>query len=185
MGIKSSSVKYGTGSYDSSAHGGKGKGQKILGGSAGEGRDGSTPRAHNQPVHDGHGASGGARSPKAGYQHDAHTDKHHGKSGEAVGHKSDSHIPYDAHLHSETGSDKIDYKTQNLGANPGFLEHYQHGTSAKAAHHPPATGKSHEFTRLPSTEAHGYGHTPSQRNGWLRSSGHSKGHQVGRRSPSR
>ncbi len=182
MGIKSSSVKYGTGSYDKSAHSGAGKSQKLLWPAVGEKPNTTTPRAASGQIArdgvEGHG------SVKRGYQHDAHSSSHHGKSGEAVGHKNDSHIPYDSHLHSETGSDKIDMSQQNLGANPGFVEHHQHGNGTKAVHHPPVTGKPHEFARLPSRESHGYGHTPAQRNGWLRSSGHSKAHMVGKRSPS-
>jgi len=178
MGLKHKLGTMSSGQYDKSSHDGHGKGQKLLGGSAGEGRAGSTPHASGQVARDGVEGHGSVRR---SYQTDAHGDKHHGKTGEAVGHKSDMHQPYDAHLHSETGSDKIDYKSQNLGANPGFLEHYQHGTSAKAAHHPPATGKTHEFSKLPSSEAHGYGHSPAQRDGWLRSSGHRMGHRVGKR----
>jgi hypothetical protein len=86
---------------------------------------------------------------------DAHTEKHHGKGGEAVGHKNDSHIPYDSPLHSETG-EKIDMGQQMLGANPGFVEHHQHASGTKAVHHPATTGKPHEFTPPAMRDAHGY-----------------------------
>jgi len=90
-------------------------------------------------------------------------------------------MEYKSKLHSESGSTKIDYKSQNLGANPGFVEHYQHSSSAKANHHPPVEGKAHTFKMATSREAHGYGHGPGQREGVFRNSGHKGAHMVGKR----
>ena len=182
---KGSSVKYGTGQYDSQAHGGKGKGQKLLGTSAGVGRDGPTPHTSGAVARDGAEGHGGR---KRGYQTDAHSGLYHGRSGEAVGHRQDLRpMEYDTQLHGEGGRPIPD------GHGPAHLQHYTHsnkgtkvaahplGMSNKAEHHPPASKAPHEFTRLPSKESHGYGHQGSQRDGWLRHSGHSKGHRVGHR----
>src|SRR5882672_9685434 len=87
----------GDGTYDKSAHGGHGKGQKSLGDTAGPGRNNSTPHAAHAIARDGVEGHG---TVKRGYQNDAHSMNFHGKSGEAVGNKSD-HRPFnwDGELH--------------------------------------------------------------------------------------
>lgn len=182
---KGSSVKYGSGQYDKTAHSGGGKAQKLRPPAVGTGYDSPTPHASGAIARDGVEGHG---SKKRGYQIDAHSGLYHGRQGEAVGHRQDLRpMDYSTELHGEGGHPIPD------GHGPSHLQKYDHankgtkvaahplGMSNKAEHHPPASKTPHEFTRLPSKEAHGYGHQGSQRDGWLRSSGHSKGHQIGKR----
>ena len=74
MGLKHKLGTMSSGQYDKSSHDGHGKGQKLLGGSAGEGRAGSTPHASGQVARDGVEGHGSVRR---SYQTDAHGDKHH------------------------------------------------------------------------------------------------------------
>jgi hypothetical protein len=181
---KGSSVKYGTGTYDSQAHAGKGKAQKLLPPAAGSRWNKPTPNTGGAIVRDGVEGHG---DKKRGYQTDAHSGLYHGRHGEAVGHKNDLHQEFTGPLWSEGRA------PMSPDHGPGHLTSYDHankgskatahgmGISTKAEHHPPASKSPHEFTKLPTREAHGYGHGPGQRNGWLRSSGHAKAHQVGRK----
>jgi hypothetical protein len=160
----------GSGEYDKTAHGGHGKGQKLLSTWAGPGRDKATPHAGGAVVRDsveGHG------SPKRGYQIDAHSPSHHGRNGEAVGVKGDFRpMSYDGNLHSEGTS----------MAHVGAKTNAKHGAAtARAEHHPAPTGQPHRFKEGSVSAAHGYGHAPAQREGVFRNSGHSKAHQVGKR----
>jgi hypothetical protein len=168
---KGSSVKYGSGQYDSTPHGGKGKEQKLLPPAAGEGYNKPTPHTNEATVRDGVEGKG---SRKRGYQMDAHSGLYHGPKGEAVGHSSDLRpMEYDHPLYSEGGEGK------EVG-NVGTGRHHSEG-SGKAEHHPPAPKTAHIFPTTGSAGAHGFGHTGSQRQGVLRMSGHTKGHQIGKR----
>lgn len=166
-----SSVKYGTGFYDSQAHKGFGKEQKALGPSAGENSgSGPTPHTKSAVVRDGVQGKG---APKRGYQADAHTGLYHGPNGQAVGHLDDLRpMRYDNSLYSE--GDK-DYASEHIETARNK------GRSAKAEHHPRTGGETHKFKYESASQAHGYGHTGSQVDGALRHSGHSRGHQVGKR----
>jgi hypothetical protein len=181
------------GSYDSQAHGGVGKAQKNLPGNhkdirdkgtpgKGAGYDKGTPHTATAVVADGIGHG-------RGYQTDAHTTKHHGRSGEAVGHKDDFRpMDYKSELYSEGRP------TSPSGTGPTFVDKHDHdvtkgthvtahpmGLSTKADHHPPVLGATHKFSYMNAGSAHGYGHGPSQCDGPLRNSGHKYGHQVGKR----
>ena len=181
---KGSSVKYGTGKYDSQAHLGKGKGQKLLPPAAGEGYAKPTPNTGGAVVRDGvegHGSVG------RGYQTDAHSGMHHGKRGEAVGNKNDLHMDFNSPLYSEgrglnnenpghiTASE---YAKGNAGAK-ALAHSMQHST--KAEHMPRPSQTPHVFSRPPMKEAHGYSHGPSQRSGPHRLSGHGNAHFLGRK----
>lgn len=158
------------GSYDKTAHGGHGKGQKILGPTAGPDRSGSTPHSSGAVARDGVEGRGG---PKRGYQADAHSGLHHGRGGEAVGSKNDFGLMnYDHQLYGEGSSmPHVGIKTSG-----------KHGAvMPRAEHHPAPTGQPHRFREGSVNAAHGYGHGPSQRSGVLRYSGHVRGHQVGKR----
>jgi len=151
----------------------------ILGPTAGE-EKGTTKFGPSAIARDG---VEGKASSKRGYQADAHSGLHHGKNGEAVGHRGDLHMNFDDQLYSE-GRGLSD-------SNPGHVEGYgartatssQHGkASGKADHHPRMPGTTHKFEQMPASSSHGYGHTgSSQCDGHLRLSGHSKSHQVGKR----
>lgn len=173
------------GQYDKQAHGGAGKGQKSLSPTAGPGRNGPTPHTGGAIVRDGESGHG---SPRRGYQTDAHTSLHHGKHGEAIGHKNDSGpMEYTASLYSEGRP------TSEGGTGPNFVPKHDHGTkgshatahplghTTKAEHHPPAMGTAHKFSYMTSREAHGYSYAPSQHDGPLRNSGHAKAHRIGKK----
>lgn len=175
MGAKQhsgSSVKYGTGQYDKSAHKGGGKNQKLMPPAVGTGYGKPTPNSPSAIARDG---VEGHANPKRGYQTDAHSGSHHGKNGEAVGHKSDLHMNYDKELYSEGR------EAPPEGRNPGHISQTSQGKAAKAAHHPPVNNASHKFEKLPAKDAHGFGYGSSNKSGHLRMSGHSRAHQVGKR----
>jgi len=167
-----SSVKYGTGQYDSQSHQGKGKNQKLLPPAAGDGYNKPTPNTGSAPVRDGKQGKG---SKSGGYQIDAHSGKHHGSSGQAVGHRDDMHQDYATELYSE-GRPLSDERN-----NPGFVADGGHGHPHRAQHHPAPTGAPDKFGHLKNEGAHGYGHGSGQKSGYLRMSGHSNAHQVGKR----
>lgn len=169
--VAGSSVKYGTGFYDSQAHKGVGKEQKALGPSAGE-NNGSGPTLHTREavVRDGVEGKG---APKRGYQIDAHTGLHHGPNGGAVGHFDDLRpMRYENRLYSE-GSD--DHASAHVETAPN------RGRSARAEHHPAPGGPAHKFSYMSASGAHGYGHSGGQVDGALRHSGHARGHRIGGR----
>lgn len=192
MALKHKMKTMSGGQYDSQAHGGVGKNQKNLPGTGrsgtravppGKGEKYNSPTTHSSTaiVADGIGRG-------RGYQTDAHTTKHHGKSGEAVGHKDDIRpMDYKAGLYSEGRPLSPD------GEGPTFVPKHDHptkgthtathpmGLSTKADHHPPVTGAAHKFNYMSPGSAHGYGHMPSQCEGVFRTSGHKYGHQVGKR----
>lgn len=158
--------------YDSHAHAGKGKAQKLLWPAVGASPNKPTPHSSSAVVGPPQGAGHGKKG--KGYNTDAHASNHHGKDGEAVGH-TDSFRPmeYKSQLQSE-GKGGL---TPN-GGGPAFVHDYHHNSPTKAAHHP-RMGEPHKFDRPPSQEAHGFGHSGGERKGHLRMSGHSKGHRVG------
>jgi len=82
---KGSSIKYGSGHYDSTAHSGKGKSQKLMPPAAGERYNRPTLHTNEAPVYDGLHAKRGYKG--SGYNTDAHSTFHHGKDGEAVASK--------------------------------------------------------------------------------------------------
>lgn len=171
-----------SGSYDKSAHKGAGKAQKLLPPAAGKGYNSPTPHSAGAVVADGIGRG-------RGYQNDAHSTKYHGRQGEAVGHPDDNRpMSYRSELYSEGRP------TSASGEGPTFVDKHDHtiakgshvvthpiGLSTKADHHPPAAGATHKFSYMSAGGSHGYGHSPSQCSGPLRMSGHSRGHQVGKR----
>lgn len=163
------SVSYGTGQYDKSGHGGTGTKQKMLSPAAGE-EKGATKHAPSAIARDGVEGKG---SPGRGYQTDAHSGSHHGKSGEAVGHKNDFHMDYGETLYGEGRG----YAPE--GKNPGHIMESTNSKATKAAHHPEVTGPTHKFPQMKGGDGFGYG--SGQRNGHLRMSGHSRAHQVGKR----
>jgi hypothetical protein len=149
-----SSVKYGSGTYDSTAHKGKGKAQKLLPPAAGEGYAKPTPHTNSAPVFDGHAGTKGTRGFKG----------------------SDDNRPmvYDGKLHGEG-----EYRDMVDGG-PSRASHLGHG-SGKAEHLPNMSSTPHKFNTNTSKDAHGWGHTGSQRVGVFRTSGHAKGHFLGRK----
>jgi hypothetical protein len=188
-------VSYKTGSYDSSSHAGHGTKQKLLWPAAGTDLEGPTPGATRgrTPVRDGIEGKGSA---KRGYQTDAHSGLHHGKSGEAVGHLDDLHMNYDSPLHSEGKELNTNNPSHTKGGGHNRAESNSgpskkgagvsgsssgHGkASGKADHHPRMGGPVSKFEQM--TNGHGFGHESSgQRAGHLRLSGSSKAHQVGKR----
>jgi len=168
-----SSVKYGTGSYDSQAHKGVGRDQKALSPTAGENNgSGSTLHTRNAIVRDGVSGKG---APKRGYQIDAHTGTHHGPNGQAMGHLDDIRpARYERQLLSEGDGDGAAH-TKHIETAPN------RGRPARAEHHPAPGGETHKFKYGSAGEAHGYGHSGSQVEGALRHSGHSRGHRIGKR----
>lgn len=179
------------GGYDKQAHGGVGRGQNNLPGSSrnlrtkhlspgkGEDYNKATPHAAGAVVADGIGRG-------RGYQVDAHSGLYHGRKGEAVGHKTDqAPMQWTSELYSEGRP------LASENNNPGYVQGHDHptkgshatahsmGHSTKAEHHPPTSGKAHEFNYMSSREAHGFGYSPSQHKGPLRMSGHAYGHQIG------
>jgi hypothetical protein len=158
---------YGSSGYDSQAHMGKGKAQKLLWPAVGEHPNKATPGARQAVMS--HAGAGGRGK---GYNTEAHTTTHHGKSGEAAGHRDDLRpMKYDGALQSEGRGDLP-------SGGPAMVMKHNHGTSNKAEHHP-RSGEPHRFDRPPATEAHGFGYSSAQRKGHLRMSGHSKGHLIG------
>lgn len=142
-----------------SGHGGVGKRQKPSTKANGTGFNKSTPNAEKVP-HAGAGGKG------AGYDESAHSGTFHGKSGKAVGVKSDhGPVAYDAKTQAEGGSRPTGSKV-----GPVF-----EGSTGKSL------GKAHTFDKPSSKEACGFGHPAHLRSGPLRMSGHSGAHRVGSR----
>lgn len=152
--------------YEHDAHGGGvGKHQKPSGKSAGVGRGHKTPHAEHIP-HRGHGAEA------HGYNKDAHTHKHHGPNGEAVGHVGDNEpMGYHGQLQGEGRVNRPIANIKGSGhERVGMAEHHQH-----------PVGEPHSFGSNTHALTHGYNHAPSQRKGIFRLSGHSGAHMIGRR----
>lgn len=169
-------LKYGAknGCYDDHAHGGVGREQnnntRVT---KGEGYNKPTPHSSGAIVADGAGHGG---SKAKGYQTDAHSDAHH-HNGEAVGRKEDNRpFNWESPLYAEG---KKNFISEDHGQT--FIKDHGHGTPNKAAHHPRMSDEPHRFSRPPLTEAHGYGHSASNRMGHHRLSGHDGGHMVGTR----
>lgn len=167
-------LKYGGkgGEYDSHAHSGVGRQQenntKV---SKGEGYNKPTPHSSGAVVRDGVEGHG---SKKRGYQTDAHTEAHH-NHGEAVGNKGDNKpFNWESPLYAEG---KGNFNGEDKGQT--FIKDHNHGTPNKAAHHPRMSDEPHRFSKPPMTEAHGYGHSATNRKGALRMSGHDGAHCVG------
>ena len=171
-----SSVSYGTGQYDSQAHGGHGRGQTKLSPTAGKDKGATKGASDSPPVYDKTG-SGQKESGKIGYQMDAHTGLHHGKRGQAVGHIDDLHMDFDSQLYSE--GRPLAGERQN----PGFVADGGHGNPHRAQHHPTPTGAPDKFQKIADGGAHGYRHEGEQKKGYLRMSGHSGAHLIGKRYP--
>jgi hypothetical protein len=153
------------GGYEKDAHGGVGKGQKLLKPAVGMGNNRPTP--HTEPIpHRGHGAEA------HGYNKDAHTHKHHGKGGEAVGHVGDNEpMGYHGQLQGEGRVNKPFAHNQGHHTTKiGFADHH---------HHP--VGEAHSFRGSGHDGTHGFGHSSSQREGPHRLSGHPNAHRIGRR----
>lgn len=169
-------LKYGGkgGEYDNHAHKGSGRQQNLYPPAAGE--DYNKPTPHHRdgsqvPARDGTHGHGSA---KRGYQTDAHSEAHH-HHGEAVGKKEDNKpFNWESPLHAEG-------KKNFIGKDSGhtFLEAKSGPNSNKAEHHPRMSDEPHRFSRPPLKDAHGYGHSATNRMGHLRLSGHDGGHMVG------
>lgn len=167
-------LKYGGkgGEYDNHAHSGSGRSQenntKVT---KGEGYNKPTPHSSGAVVRDGTQGHGSA---KRSYQTDAHSTSHH-HHGEAVGSKDDNRpFKWDSPLYAEG---KKNYMSEDRGQT--FEKSHDHGTPNKAAHHPRMSEEPHRFSRPPLTDAHGYGHSATERKGHLRMSGHPDAHCVG------
>lgn len=167
-----STVKYGTGEYDSQSHKGRGKSQKLLPPAVGDGYNRPTPNSGSAPARDGVEGHAGK---KRGYQIDAHTGLHHGPRGQALGHADDLHQDYSTQLYSEGRA------LAGERNNPGFVADGGHGDKHRAQHHPAPSQTPDKFHKPSDDGAHGYRYGSSQKKGFLRMSGHSKAHQVGRR----
>ncbi len=149
MGYKGKSI----GISESDAHGGHGRGQ------SGQGNWGG----HVAKENPGKPVIGHAMTKGKGYNTEAHTDAHHGASGEAVGMKGDNKpFNYEAPLHGEGKS----------------MPHNGEGAhSPRAAHHHAPSGEAHRFPM--NSSGQGFGHSMAQRKGVLRMSGHAKAHRLG------
>lgn len=155
------------GDYDSTAHKGSGKAQKLLPPAVGQGYNKPTPHSKSAVVGEVMQAGKGA-----GYQTSAHTETHHGKSGQAMGHRDDiKPMKYDTPTHME-GRGSLDSH-----GGPNFTARMS-SSANKAAHHPRA-GEAHSFPSNNGSSSHGWGHSSAQRKGPLRMSGHQRGHRVG------
>jgi hypothetical protein len=167
-------VSYGTGQYDSHSHAGHGKKQKLLPPAVGEHYNRATPGARNAVVGPPEGAGHGKRG--KGYNTEAHTETHHGTSGQAMGHKDDiKPMCYDTATHSE-GRGALDGH-----GGPSKIMGHNHGTTNKAEHHPRMSNEAHKFKQPMTDGAHGYGHSGGQRQGMLRMSGHQQAHRIGKK----
>jgi Family of unknown function (DUF6496) len=138
---------------------------------------GNSVIAHPQH-HPGHPNKGGTPGHPHHMSHNGdHGPGHTGKAAGGHEHREGHHANPHHHGHHPSHPSHPDHPETMAN----HTEHHSHGTSAKAAHHPPSQGEPHKFSRPPTQHAHGYGHHEHQRQGHHRHSGHSGAHRVGHR----